>query len=534
MQRFLRHFSAKRTPQGLPIPASGQVPNNAGGYSWTVDDWTQLDRFLILGSEGGTYYATEGRLTRENAEAVVRCIQADGPRTIARIIEISETGRAPKNDPALFALALCAAYGSPETKGLALAKLPQVARIGTHLFHFLTYIEGFRGWGRAMRRSVGTWYNSKTPDQLALQLIKYGARDGWSHRDALRLAHPVPASAAHELLYHWATKEEPEKQGLEAEPPELLKAYLQVREQASAEVAVPLIRRHRLPREALPTELLTDARVWEALLDEMPMEAMIRNLATMTRVGLLAPMSAASRLVVERLRDQERLRKARLHPIKVLAALVTYQQGFGMRSRESSWNPVTEVVDALNDAFYLAFGNASPSGKRIVIGLDVSGSMDGGVVAGIPGMTPRVASAALSLVMTATEPDVTTLAFSDQLVPISISRSQRLDDVVKSVSGIPFGGTDCALPMIWATERGIKADAFVILTDSETWFGDIHPAQALRAYREKMGIPAKLIVVGMVANRFTIADPTDRAMLDVVGFDTAVPQIMADFIGGRL
>jgi 60 kDa SS-A/Ro ribonucleoprotein len=92
-----------------------------------------------------------------------------------------------------------------------------------------------------------------------------------------------------------------------------------------------------------------------------------------------------------------------------------------------------------------------------------------------------------------------------------------------------MGGTDCALPMIWALKNKVEVDAFVVYTDSETWHGKIHPVQALREYRDRMGIPAKLIVVGMVANQFSIADPNDAGMLDVVGFDTASPQLIADF-----
>jgi len=88
------------------------------------------------------------------------------------------------------------------------------------------------------------------------------------------------------------------------------------------------------------------------------------------------------------------------------------------------------------------------------------------------------------------------------------------------------------LPMLYALENKLSVETFVIYTDSETWFGKIHPAQALRDYREKMGIPARLIVVGMVANQFTIADPTDNGMLDVVGFDSAAPELMADFARG--
>jgi len=74
----------------------------------------------------------------------------------------------------------------------------------------------------------------------------------------------------------------------------------------------------------------------------------------------------------------------------------------------------------------------------------------------------------------------------------------------------------------------------VILTDSETWAGDVHPPRALRDYRRASGIDARLVVVGMVANEFSIADPSDPGMLDVVGFDTATPQLISDFARGAL
>ena len=109
-----------------------------------------------------------------------------------------------------------------------------------------------------------------------------------------------------------------------------------------------------------------------------------------------------------------------------------------------------------------------------------------------------------------------------------------MDDVVKAITGLPFGGTDCALPMLEAMEHQWPVDLFVIYTDSETWAGNIHPAQALRQYRQRMGIPARLVVVGMASNGFSIADPADGGMLDVVGFDTATPQVIADFSTGNM
>jgi 60 kDa SS-A/Ro ribonucleoprotein len=114
--KYVRHFSTRATPQCEPIPVSAQVPNSAGGYAYPVDDWTRLDRFLILGSEGGSYYAGERELTRENAEAVLRCIKEDGLTAVARIREISHSGRAPRNDPAVFALAMAAKLGDEPTR----------------------------------------------------------------------------------------------------------------------------------------------------------------------------------------------------------------------------------------------------------------------------------------------------------------------------------------------------------------------------------------------------------------------------------
>jgi 60 kDa SS-A/Ro ribonucleoprotein len=514
-------FSRKATPQTQPIPGATQVANSAGGYGWAVDDWVRLDRFLVLGTEGGSYYAAERALTRANAEAVERCVKSDGKRVVERIVAVSDAGRAPKNDPAIFALAMAAKLGDFETRRAAHAALPKVCRIGTHLMHFAEYVQAFGGWGRGTRTAVGCWYNDRPASRLLYQVVKYQSRDGWTNRDLLRLAHPKAATPEHDAIYKWVVRGEIPANAL-------IQAFEQARRTTDVADLVRLVRDQDLPRECIPTEHLNDARVWAALLEKMPMTAMIRNLATMTRVGLIAPLSAATRTVVERLGDGKKLAEARIHPIAVLAALKTYAAGHGARGQHS-WTPVGAIVDALDEAFYATFRHVAPSGTRTLLALDVSGSMDGGAVAGVPGLTPRVASAAMALVTAATEKQHAFVAFETQLTELTISPKWRLDRVVKATSGMPFGGTDCAQPMLWALERKVPIETFVIYTDSETWAGKIHPAQALRDYRQRMGLPAKLVIVGMVSNGFSIADPNDAGMLDVVGFDTATPTVIGDF-----
>jgi 60 kDa SS-A/Ro ribonucleoprotein len=542
---YAKIFNRRAMPQSQPLPGSTQVANSAGGYSWRVDDWTRFDRFLILGAEGGTYYIAERELVKQNHDAVVRCIKADGVRAVNRIVEISDSGRAPKNDPAIFALALVATHGSNEAKALAFRNLGKVCRIGTHVFHFAEYVNALRGWGRGLRNAVGRWYVGREADELAHQAVKYQQRDGWSHSDLLRLAHPKAPSAQHDAVFRWMLagwdalgerevkrkvhgEERVAKYGAVGAVPKLIEAFEQAKKASNRDEIVKLITEHDLPREAIPTQWLNEVAVWEALLANMPMTAMIRNLGKMTSIGLVHPFSEAAKLIVRKLSDETVLKRARIHPLAVLIAEKVYARGKGDKG-SLTWKPVPQIIDALDEAFYATFQNVEPCGKPTLLALDVSGSMGGGSVAGSC-LTPREASAAMALVTAATEREYHIMGFSSRFMPLNISPRMRLDDVVKRISNLPFEGTDCALPMIWARENEVNASAFITYTDSETWAGKIHPSQALRQYRNEFVGDAKAVVVGMTSNGFTIADPNDRGMLDVVGFDTTAPAVIADFV----
>lgn len=542
--RYSQHLNLRVTPQSHPIPGSTQVPNSAGSYAWQVDKWSLLDRFLILGTEGGSYYATEKEATLTAGNGLLDCIAEDGPRTVARIVEISEAGRAPKNDPCVFALAACAGNQNPAAREAALAALPRVCRIGTDLFRFSREVEAFRGWGRRLRRAIGEWYTGKAPEDLGYQVVKYRQREGTTHRDLLRLASPTPTTPAHDALFRWIIGAdfgertvEPGKAGGKqrhypaVDPgllPEIIMAFDRAQSCTGPEAAVALLSQYpRLPWEALPNEVLGSPDVWRALLPNLPLRALTRNLARMTANGALVPMGAEVATVCQRLSDEDAIRKARLHPIQCLTALCTYAAGRGQRGT-LTWTPIPQIVDALDGAFYAAFANVQPTGKRTLLAVDTSGSMMHGEVAGVLGLSPRKAASTMAMVTARTETVWQCIGFSDFVQPVALSPRQRLDDVMKVFDGPPHG-TDCSLSMQWAMQNGVEVDVFVEYTDHQTWAGGIHPAQALRQYREKTGIPAKLVVCGMVANEYSIADPGDPAMLNVVGFDTSTPQAIAEF-----
>ena len=536
------------TPQSEALSNKNQVKNSAGGFVFAVSNWTRLERFLVLGSESNSYYATSRELTKENISGLKSALAEDGIRFVKTIADISHAGRAPKNDPALFALALASADKRVEVSRYAFSRLSDIARIPTHLFHFVEYRQALRGWSRMSRSGIENWYLSKPAEKLGYQMAKYQSRDGWTHRDLLRLSHAHPVTEDQKAILHWAVKGwetvgdgEPTKALL---PIWAFEKAKRLDTQTGVKEIVKLIADYDLPRECVPTEFLAHVEVWDALLQKMPMTAMIRNLGKMTSIGLVSPNSDAAKMIGKRLEDADLLHKARVHPISVLMAQSVYKQGHGMKGN-LSWSPVPRVVNALEKAFYLAFANAPKTDKRFYIGLDVSGSMGSGNVAGTP-LCPREAAAALALVTMRTEPEYYIAGFTNSttrasawsaqgygsgVTKLDLNPSMSLEDAVRYTNGLPFGGTDCALPMIDALAKKIPADVFIIITDSETWAGNVHPTVALQNYRNKMGIDAKLIVMGLVANQFSIADPTDAGQLDVVGFDASVPQVIAQFIG---
>ena len=214
-----------------------------------------------------------------------------------------------------------------------------------------------------------------------------------THRDLLRLAHPAQAvnsgsptldvSAEHQRLFSGSSAA---ADGL----PRIVEGFTRAQAAATASHTAELVREYGLPREALRSEHLTSPQVWEALLDDMPATALIRNLATMTRVSVLTPRSSGTATVVTQLGDRERLRRARapdrgacgaadlrLGPRRPWTGHVEPGGGGRGRARRRVLRDVRE----------------RRAGRRIsLLALDVSGSMTHGSIAGVPRLTPRDAS----------------------------------------------------------------------------------------------------------------------------------------------
>ena len=309
------------------------------------------------------------------------------------------------------------------------------------------------GIGRGIRRVFGEYFYSRTGIEIANLMTKYQNREGWTIKDVLTLIHIDPKRMKDDggrlaIEHVFKTKEEFEpilaaavaKAKLEPSwgggTPALLNAIKEIHTIVlrPAPVGVPLsqntpeiyritelINQVGLCREQLPSQLFKYRKVWEALLFSkgangkgkgMPLTALIRNLGKLTtaEIGIIAPFSTIPiqsltptvKHICDRITDAADIKRTRIHPYTILVAMMTYKKGHGDKGG-LTWSHNIHIVEALDKAFKLAFQNITPTGKRIKIALDVSGSMSAAFCTGSPVVSCAVGSVAMMMMTLWTE-----------------------------------------------------------------------------------------------------------------------------------
>ncbi|MEV7013312.1 TROVE domain-containing protein [Streptosporangium sp. NPDC051022] len=549
----LAGISTIATPQNQRIPGrTDQVLNNAGGYVFDKDTWTRLEDFLILGTTGGTYYVGQDQLTAENADVLFAAIAEDGSRVVDLVCDISTAHppRAPKQRPAIFALAAAFARGDLDTRKAVKAAFPQVVRTTDHLAMFVGYLKNLGGKpsrngtslvvGRALRTALASWFLRDEPDAVAFRACKAMQRktpsgEAFSLRDALRIAHPAADTDQRRILFGWIAGNISDDEARDELP--AVDRFLTAKAVTTPAEAIRVVTEARVPWEFLPDAMLREPAVWEALVDTVGMTALIRNLARMTRIGTLKPMGDATRRAVARLTNADALLRARIHPMDAWLALRVYNSGQSQpnpRADRHTWQPVPAISDALEETYELSFGTVQPSGKRLLVAVDSSGSMSssgpyGVNVGGSPIGTPYEVGCAMAVMLARIEKgnvhviDVDTSVHASKVTP----RTNLREIASWRPSG---GGTDLSLPFTWAQREHLNVDGIICFTDNETWAGRSHASQALTAYRRAINSNARVVVASMAANGYSIGDPADAGVLNMAGVDASLPMVVNGFI----
>lgn len=534
----VRH-AMTRTPQHTLLAGREHEMhmNKAGGAVFTLDDWTTLRRFLILGTTQGTYYASSEQLGSDALKVVDRCIDADPIKFIDILVEISTSGAPLKQSPCIFSLARACAkmtgdhardtnINDPVTVGraYALAKAPLVLRTLQHTFEFMDYSRRQRGGGRGYTAMLKRLLTERSTRDVEYQALKYRERVGWTPRDLLRYSHPKKQE--HDNLFAWLVKPESEKGRVAVQESSRLAAFEALRTNIGHDDAAKRITQEKLTHEFVPNELLNDKLIWEALLPNLPLTALVRNLRKMTQVGLLVDGSEAVKIVREKLLNPEALRKARLHPLRVMGAMGAYGSGVSRYGHGTAFIPSGAVLGILEEALELSWGSVEPLNKRVVVAIDKSGSMS--QASPMVGLTAFHACLALATWYKRTEEQCTILLFDHTASLLNVSNKVTFSEMKRVTN--PSASTNLNAPLEWlAKNPSVDPELIITMTDNETWSGGTHYVEGLGRLRKKVSHPIAAAIAAVTATSSTVADPKDPHSLEIVGFDPTVPEALAGF-----
>jgi 60 kDa SS-A/Ro ribonucleoprotein len=269
-----------------------------------------------------------------------------------------------------------------------------------------------------------------------------------------------------------------------------------------------------------------DQQAWQLLFNEMPIGAMLRNLASLTELGVLRADQPKNIDRLEKvLKNRSNLRQGRIHPIDALKALKTYQSGGTIGRSKKNWKPIGRIVDILEKTVALSFEVQKASGKVFMHAIDVSGSMSSNVVDSI-GLSCCEIATTMALVTAKAEKNYCIRGFADNFRDLKITRQDSISSAIQKAYDQNFGSTNASAAYDWMIQNNFKADIICFWTDNESWAGRRHPKQALAEYRRKINPEIKAVYVSLAPYQVSLVDPKDPLSWDLAGFDPGIPRLI--------
>lgn len=533
---------------------------------WEMTDLDKVRRLLYLGCETGTYYMDLKKQNREvsGTESLKSLLASD--KGVEFVKDLSTLGldnplvtvTRQRKEFAFEAYVQCARHENVILRQTCYSHFDKVIRTSQDLLDFAAAVdkrpiagtEKGTGWGRSFRRAVGKWFNTKEPVELARITTRRRRirKKTWDHRDVLRLAHVKPKSKGTAAVLKYLVKgldkvkEAYPEDGLQDEIKPVRKFLIDVedvhklKDDADKQKVMALVEEHRLHLDHVNNHWRKSKELWTVVVQHLPLKEILPDLGRLTnKQELFGPQDITSSRLCERLKDEEELKAARLHPYDILQALKSYRAKRAKVGTEKiKWTLNKQIVEALDAALLTSFKFLESTGKRFVLAIDVSPSMKLSGVNGSPGVTAKEAVAIMSMQVVRTEKSFRIMAFSKNFEDIQITPEMNFEQTKAKIGELSMGSMDVAHPMDWALKNKVPADVFIVFTDVKTTHESLSPSQALKEYRKGMQIDAKLVVVALASNQFTVADPTDSGMLDIAGFNASGPELIRKFSIGEL
>jgi len=439
--------------------------------AWERPIQEQYLQTLLTNTFGNTFYVDQRDLLKEAGEVHDKMLVED-PTFAAKAIGYARN-KGFMRTQSVFGLAKL----FYTDKGLFEQTFDQAIRTPNDLRDFMTIMRslGWKGGGRCIKRVAGNWLAKKLGEYWA---IKYGsaAKPGeWTIKDMMIYLHPKGMNPP---LAEYLMGRSPEL----ADLPQIA-AFERLKRATTAKEKIAAITEGRLPHEVATTFAGNDKEVWEAIAPQMPIFALLRNLATLERHGVL---DANRAMISKKFADPEVIGRSKILPFRFLDAIDHVR---------SPW-----ARDALRDGLDLSFANLPEIPGRSIVCLDVSGSMSGRylLIGGI---------FAISL-MKKTDYNGRFFLFNHMLAEASVSMRDSILTQAQSIRA--SGSTRTDLIARWMLQEKEEADNLILITDEQQNRGGPF-INALDEYRRRVKRDINVFIVDISLYRRALLPPEDPA-----------------------
>jgi len=458
---------------------------------------------LMTNTLSNTFYVSEQELAKETVDVLTKMAEKD-PEFLAKALVYARNQGLMKLAP-VVGLAVLSAFDKSEKKTAFRKVFHHVVKTPDDLREFVSLCRSKairQGLGGEARDAVKRWLQHLTE----YHAVKYGGNsEGITLRDIIRMAHPRPINDKQRELFGWLVKGW-EDVGSQPSPtnPQVWALEKLKRSTDEAEI-VSLVETYRLTWEVVvPSVKKMTPAIWRALLKDMPYMALLRNLNTMERNGVMDKDTAKN--IADRISNPDNVKHSKQLPFRFFNAFKAFTGN-------------QEVRDALVDALEQSFINVDKLNGRICIANDISGSM-GGAVSDKGNTRYCDIAGLLGAALFKKCDDVVLLPFDTSVHKFNISRRSTIMDIAGKI-GLAQGGTSLAAPIQELTHTRDKVDVFIGITDSEDWSGEGF-LTAWERYKKTINPNAKAFLITIAPYRDWVAPEGYSDVHFIMGWNDSV------------